>query len=86
MRELLRERVLSVLRYVSLIDHGEFNPTDIADRFVDWYHSGPFDIGLMTADALRQLDAGKLWDDAGRTVWEHRSEGQNAGSVETLNQ
>lgn len=72
------EMALCIAR--SLIDQDDFDAGDIADRFLNWYHDGPFDIGLMTADALRQLKTGKSWDDAGRIVWEHRSEGQNAGN------
>jgi ADP-ribosyl-[dinitrogen reductase] hydrolase len=72
------EMALCIAR--SLIDQDDFDADDIADRFLNWYHDGPFDIGLMTADALRQLNTGKSWDDAGRIVWEHRSEGQNAGN------
>jgi ADP-ribosylglycohydrolase len=72
------EMALCIAR--SLDESGEFNPTDIADRFLGWYQSGPFDIGLMTADAVGQLDTGVPWDEAGHTVWEHRSEGQNAGN------
>jgi ADP-ribosyl-[dinitrogen reductase] hydrolase len=72
------EMALCIAR--SLAEHGEFVPEDVADRFVEWYQSGPFDIGLMTADALRQLNTGASWDEAGQTVWEHRREGQNAGN------
>lgn len=42
----------------SLAERGQFDPEDIAARFVEWYDSGPFDIGLMTADALRQIKSG----------------------------
>ena len=64
----------------SLSEQGQFNPEDIADRFVAWYNGGPFDIGLMTADALRRIDTGVTWDIAGRETWEERSEGANAGN------
>ncbi|MEF8825305.1 MAG: ADP-ribosylglycohydrolase family protein [Halapricum sp.] len=64
----------------SLVDRGGFDGADIADRFVSWYESGPFDIGLMTADALRRLQRGESWERAGQTVWEGRSEGSNAGN------
>ena len=64
----------------SLTKHGEFDPEDIAQRFVVWYNDGPFDIGLMTADALRRIDKGVSWNVAGQEVWEERSEGSNAGN------
>ena len=72
------EMALCIAR--SLAEHGEFVPDDIANRFLGWYQDGPFDIGMMTADALRRLNTGASWDEAGQTVWEHRQEGQNAGN------
>lgn len=72
------EMALCIAR--SLAEQGEFDPGDIADRFVGWYNSGPFDIGLMTVDALRSIDAGTSWETAGREVWEERPEGTNAGN------
>jgi len=64
----------------SLVDRGAFDPADVADRFVAWYESGPFDIGVMTAKALDKLERGATWDEAGRQVWENSPEGQNAGN------
>lgn len=64
----------------SLVEQGEFDPTDIADRFVRWYESGPFDIGNMTRRSIRALKEGRSWDEAGRQVWEASPEGSNAGN------
>ncbi|WP_128904382.1 ADP-ribosylglycohydrolase family protein [Halorubrum amylolyticum] len=64
----------------SLVEQGDFNGNDIADRFHEWYESDPFDIGLMTADAIREYANGTSWRDAGREVWQHRTEGSNAGN------
>jgi ADP-ribosyl-[dinitrogen reductase] hydrolase len=64
----------------SLVERGEFDGADVAERFVEWYRSGPFDIGMMTADALRRIGNGTSWDEAGKAVWEDRPEGQNAGN------
>lgn len=64
----------------SLVDRAAFDGQDIADRFHAWFEDGPFDIGMMTADALRVYGNGASWREAGRTVWERRSEGQNAGN------
>ncbi|MEZ3142472.1 ADP-ribosylglycohydrolase family protein [Halobaculum sp. MBLA0143] len=64
----------------SLADTGGFDAADVADRYVAWYESGPFDVGLATADALRELRDGADPADAGRIVWERRPEGQNAGN------
>ncbi|GAA0459705.1 ADP-ribosylglycohydrolase family protein (plasmid) [Halococcus dombrowskii] len=72
------EQALCIAR--SLVERGEFAPDDIADRFVTWYNGGPFDIGIMTADALGRIDQGASWDSAGKEVWEAKPEGSNAGN------
>lgn len=64
----------------SLVDRGDFAPTDVAERFVAWYESGPIGMGRMTADAVRNLQEGVGWDEAGRRVWRNRPEGENAGN------
>ena len=64
----------------SLVECEGFEPADVAERFVAWYDSNPFDVGLMTAETLRRLKRGDDWDTAGQTVWESRPEGQNAGN------
>lgn len=72
------EQALCIAR--SLKEHGRFDPEDIASRFVDWYETGPFDIGRMTQKALRRLQQGESWEEAGRNVWADSPEGQNAGN------
>jgi ADP-ribosyl-[dinitrogen reductase] hydrolase len=64
----------------SLVTCGEFDGEDVAERFVDWYETGPFDIGLMTRDSLGRLQRGEPWNQAGQAVWESRPEGSNAGN------
>ena len=64
----------------SLAERETFDGQDVAERFHGWYEDGPFDIGLMTADALREFGRGTSWRDAGRNVWQHRQEGSNAGN------
>ena len=64
----------------SVVEQQAFDPTDVAERFVAWYDSGPFDIGIMTSQSLRRLKQGAAWDEAGREVWENSPEGQNAGN------
>jgi ADP-ribosyl-[dinitrogen reductase] hydrolase len=72
------EQALCIAR--SLVEHQTFDPADIADRFVAWYDSGPFDIGRMTMRSLSRLKHGDTWDEAGQHVWEQSREGQNAGN------
>ena len=64
----------------SLVDCGGFDPADVAERFVAWYDSDPFDIGNMTATALARIRDGEPWDVAGQRVWEQSPEGSNAGN------
>jgi len=64
----------------SLVDQQAFDPADIADRFVGWFDSNPFDIGVMTRQSLSRLKNGQPWDAAGQQVWEESPEGQNAGN------
>ncbi|QZP39544.1 ADP-ribosylglycohydrolase family protein [Halobaculum magnesiiphilum] len=64
----------------SLVEHQAFDPADVAERFVAWYDSGPFDIGGMTRRSLTRLKRGDAWDEAGQHVWENSPEGQNAGN------
>jgi ADP-ribosyl-[dinitrogen reductase] hydrolase len=64
----------------SLIKQRGFDPADIGDKFVDWLDSEPFDIGLMTRDALSRLQNKTPWHTAGVEVWEDRPEGSNAGN------
>jgi ADP-ribosylglycohydrolase len=72
------EQALCIAR--SLVEHQTFDPADVADRFVAWYDSEPFDIGQMTMKSLSRLKHGDTWDEAGQHVWEQSREGQNAGN------
>jgi len=72
------EQALCIAR--SLVEQQDFDPADIAARFVAWYDSGPFDIGRMTMKALSRLKHGDAWHEAGQHVWENSPEGQNAGN------
>ncbi len=72
------EQALCIAR--SLVEQQAFDPADIADRFVGWFDSNPFDIGVMTRQSLSRLKQGAAWDEAGQVVWENSVEGQNAGN------
>jgi ADP-ribosyl-[dinitrogen reductase] hydrolase len=64
----------------SLVSRRRFDPEDVGQRFVDWFASGPFDVGLMTAETIREIRDGTPPESAGRHVWERRPEGSNAGN------
>lgn len=72
------EMALCIAR--SLTGHETFEPEDVAERFVDWKASGPFDIGIMTSNALGRIERGEPWDEAGHLEWESSPEGSNAGN------
>jgi len=64
----------------SLDENGAFDPLAVVDRFVEWYNSGPFDVGRLTASTLRQLSAGGSWETVGVEEWQQLLEGANAGN------
>ncbi|GAB3704775.1 hypothetical protein GCM10028858_21720 [Halorubrum pallidum] len=64
----------------SLVEQGQFDPADVAERFVAWYESGPFDIGGMTRRALSRIQNGESWETAGEREWDASPEGSNAGN------
>jgi ADP-ribosyl-[dinitrogen reductase] hydrolase len=64
----------------SLVAKGGFDRADVAERFVAWLASGPFDVGLMTRDAVERIREGTPPDEAGHEVWRERPEGSNAGN------
>ena len=68
----------------SLVKQEAFDGQDIAERFLEWCENGPFDIGLMTADAIRAFDRGTSLRDTGREVWQDRPEGSNAGNESVM--
>ena len=72
------EMALCIAR--SLAECGRFDPEDVAERFVAWYESGPFDIGGMTRRALGRIQRGTSWDTAGEREWDESREGSNAGN------
>ncbi|WP_276258229.1 ADP-ribosylglycohydrolase family protein [Haloglomus litoreum] len=72
------EMALCIAR--SLVARDGFDPDDVAERFVAWLDAGPFDVGLMTRDAIDELRDGTPPGEAGQAVWERRSEGSNAGN------
>lgn len=59
----------------SLAELGQFNPEDIAQRFVAWADCDPKDIGVLTRAAVHYLREGvpvfeaarRAWDDSGQT-------------------
>lgn len=72
------ELALCIVR--SLVQCGSFDPSDIAARFLDWYENEPFDIGNTTELAVKRIQEGQAWNEAGHAVQENRTEGSTARS------
>lgn len=73
------DQMLCIAR--SLVENREFVPEDVARRFVNWYESGPFDIGNMTRDALSRLRGDEdSWREVGKQVYEDLKTQPNAGA------
>ncbi len=52
----------------SLVAHRPLDGDDLAQRFVAWYRCGPPDVGIHTAQVLRQVERGVPWEDASRAA------------------
>lgn len=72
------EQALRLAR--SLADRGEFDPEDVARRFVAWYEGGAVGIGGLTRRVLERIADGQDWTEASRVAWEASPEGRNAGN------
>jgi ADP-ribosyl-[dinitrogen reductase] hydrolase len=64
----------------SLVARGGFDADDVARRFADWLATDPFDVGGLTAAAIRRYEDGATPAAAGRAAWAARPEGANAGN------
>jgi ADP-ribosylglycohydrolase len=60
---------------------GAFDPTDIANRFVQWLNSHPPDVGNTTRDVLGCIRRGKRWNEAGRDLWRGSPQSLANGSL-----
>jgi len=73
------DQMLCIAR--SLAENGTFDAQDVAERFVGWYESGPFDVGNMTVDALQRLRGNEeSWREVGKAVYEDLRTQPNAGA------
>lgn len=52
----------------SLLFATPLDPQNLAQRFVDWYHAGPMDVGIHTGHVLRLIAEGMHWKQASQTV------------------
>jgi ADP-ribosyl-[dinitrogen reductase] hydrolase len=64
----------------SLAARGEFDPDDLVARHLEWYRSGPPDVGAFTRRVLSRVDRGEDAFEAARSVWEERGPEVSAGN------
>lgn len=72
------QHMLCVLE--SYVECGGFDPHDIAERLLDWYRSGPVDVGNLTLEACEKLLFGYPFERAGYEAWESVREGLRLGN------
>ena len=64
----------------SLAARGEFDADDLVARHLEWFRSGPADIGVLTRRVLSRVDRGEDAFEAARSVWEERGPEVSAGN------
>jgi len=64
----------------SLAERDGFDPEDVVARHLAWFRSGPPDMGAITRNVLRRVDAGVPAPEAARAVWEERGPEISAGN------
>lgn len=65
----------------SLLRASPLDPQDLAQRFVDWYHAEPADIGIHTSHVLGLVSRGMPWNRASRQVQAAHPISASNGSV-----
>jgi ADP-ribosyl-[dinitrogen reductase] hydrolase len=64
----------------SLAARGEFDPDDLVARHLEWFRSGPPDVGAFTRRVFSRVDRGEDAFEAARAVWEERGPEVSAGN------
>jgi ADP-ribosyl-[dinitrogen reductase] hydrolase len=64
----------------SLAARGELDPDDLVARHLEWFRSGPPDVGAFTRRVLSRVDRGEDAFEAARAVWEERGPEVSAGN------
>jgi ADP-ribosyl-[dinitrogen reductase] hydrolase len=64
----------------SYVERSGFDPHDMAERFLDWYRTGPLDIGNLTREACENLLYGYHFERAGYEAWQSATEDTRLGN------
>lgn len=71
------DTLMTIALSVSLIEKQDFDPEDVAQKYLDWYNSGNTrGIGPTTAGAMMHLKIGASWQESGAT---HQHDGRPTG-------
>lgn len=65
----------------SLLHNFDLDPDDLAGRFVNWYRSGPPDVGIHTAAVLQRISDGMPWQQAVQEVQQANPHNAGNGSL-----
>ncbi len=65
----------------SFIEHGSFNPDDLADRLVKWHKTDPGDVGTTTILGLGHIAEGAPWYEGGLRDFKRRPMNASNGSL-----
>ena len=65
----------------SLLAHTPLDGSDLALRFVDWYHGNPPDIGVHTKHVLSLIDTGTPWQEAANAAQQLNPGSSSNGSL-----
>jgi ADP-ribosyl-[dinitrogen reductase] hydrolase len=64
----------------SLVARGELDPDDLVARHLEWFRSGPPEVGAFTRRVFSRVDRGEDAFEAARVVWEERGPEVSAGN------
>lgn len=65
----------------SLLQQKPLDPVDLSNRFLEWYHHRPSDIGLYTSLVLQGVEHGLSWEQAAHRAQESNPNNAANGSI-----
>jgi ADP-ribosyl-[dinitrogen reductase] hydrolase len=76
------DTAMSVNLAASLVERGELDLDDVVRRHLDWFRSGPPDVGALTRRVLRSVHEGTAAEASrvAREIWERRGPEVSAGN------
>jgi ADP-ribosyl-[dinitrogen reductase] hydrolase len=65
----------------SLLAYQPLDAADLSQRFLEWFRSGPCDVGIHTRDVLSRMELGQPWQRAVEAVQRQKPELAGNGSL-----